>query len=45
MHNPQYRAQVAGQNVGYNQPPHTDYFLGTGFELPEIPEVYAAQTE
>lgn len=45
MHNPQYRAQVAGQNVGYNQPPHTDYFLGTGFALPEVPEVYAAQTE
>lgn len=45
MHNPQYRAQVAGQNVGYNQPPHTDYFLGTGFPLPEIPEVYAAEAE
>lgn len=45
MHNPQYRAQVAGQNVGYNQPPHTDYFLGTGFDLPEVPEVYAAEAE
>ncbi|MDD6270381.1 MAG: carbohydrate-binding protein [Oscillospiraceae bacterium] len=42
MHNTQYRAQVAGQNVAYNQPPHTDYFLGTGFELPEIPNVYSA---
>lgn len=43
MHNPQYRAQVAGQNVAYNQPPHTDYFIGTGFELPDVPEVYAAE--
>lgn len=25
-----YRAQVAGQNMGYNQPPHTGYFLGNG---------------
>ncbi|MDE5772353.1 MAG: carbohydrate-binding protein [Ruminococcus sp.] len=40
MHNPQYRTQVAGQNVGYNQPPHTDYFLGTGYDLPTFPNVY-----
>lgn len=40
MQNPQYRAQVAGQNVAYNQPPHTDYFIGTGFDLPELPNVY-----
>lgn len=40
MQNPQYRAQLAGQNVAYNQPPHTDYFLGTGFNLPELPNVY-----
>lgn len=42
MHNAQYRAQVAGQNVAYNQPPHTDYFIGTGFALPDLPEVYTA---
>lgn len=41
MHNPQYRTQVAGQNVAYNQPPHTDYFLGTGYDLPTFPNVYA----
>ena len=40
MHNPQYRVQVAAQNNGYNQPPHTDYFLGTGFDLPTAPQVY-----
>jgi rhamnogalacturonan endolyase len=30
MHNPQYRAQVAGQNAGYNQPPHPSFYLGYG---------------
>jgi rhamnogalacturonan endolyase len=30
MHDPQYRAQVAGQNGGYNQPPHPSFFLGEG---------------
>lgn len=40
MHNPQYRVQVAAQNNGYNQPPHTDYFLGTGFALPTPPTVF-----
>lgn len=45
MHNPQYRAQVAGQNVAYNQPPHTDYFIGTGYALPTVPEVYTAEKE
>jgi rhamnogalacturonan endolyase len=28
MHNKEYRLAVAWQNVGYNQPPHVDYFLG-----------------
>lgn len=43
MHNPQYRAQVAGQNVGYNQPPHTDYYIGSEVgEVPEAPEVHTA---
>lgn len=30
MHNPQYRAQVAGQNMGYNQPPNPSFYLGYG---------------
>jgi len=29
MHDPVYRLGVAWQNVGYNQPPHTSYYLGT----------------
>ncbi len=30
MHNTQYRVQVAGQNAGYNQPPHPSFHLGEG---------------
>lgn len=30
MHDPLYRLGIAWQNVGYNQPPHTSYFLGAG---------------
>ena len=40
MHNPQYRVQVAAQNNSYNQPPHVDYFLGTGYDLPVAPTVF-----
>ena len=42
MQNPQYRVQVAAQNNGYNQPPHVDYFLGTGYDLPVAPEIRTA---
>ncbi|MCW3093939.1 MAG: rhamnogalacturonan lyase in rhamnose utilization cluster [Ferruginibacter sp.] len=34
MHNPQYRLSIAWQNVGYNQPPYMDYFLGEGMQKP-----------
>jgi rhamnogalacturonan endolyase len=30
MHDPQYRLSIAWQNVGYNQPPHTSFYLGAG---------------
>ncbi len=29
MHDSQYRTSVAAENVGYNQPPHTSYYIGT----------------
>ena len=29
MQNKQYKLQVLSQNVGYNQPPHLDYFLSS----------------
>lgn len=36
MHNPQYRLSVVWQNVGYNQPPHTDYYLDESIkEMPK----------
>jgi rhamnogalacturonan endolyase len=28
MHDPQYRLSVAWQNVAYNKPPHTSFYLG-----------------
>lgn len=30
----QYRLSLAWQNVAYNQPPHTGYYLGDGMKLP-----------
>ena len=39
MHDPQYRNQVAGQNVGYNQPPHPSFYLGSDEDLPATPGV------
>jgi len=39
MHNPQYRLSIAWQNVGYNQPPYTDYFLGEGMQKPPNPSI------
>ncbi|MBQ4466315.1 MAG: RICIN domain-containing protein, partial [Oscillospiraceae bacterium] len=37
MHDPQYRTQVSAQNTAYNQPPHTSFFLGTGYDIPARP--------
>ncbi|QGY48052.1 hypothetical protein GM418_05565 [Maribellus comscasis] len=35
MHDPQYRLSIAWQNVAYNQPPHTGFYLGTGMKYPQ----------
>ncbi|MCU0874707.1 MAG: hypothetical protein MUE50_20440, partial [Pirellulaceae bacterium] len=32
MHDPQYRLSIAWQNVAYNQPPHTGFYLGEAME-------------
>ncbi len=41
MHNPQYRVQVAAQNNGYNQPPHTDFYLDSvEYVRPEEQDVW-----
>ena len=39
MHNPQYRLSIAWQNVAYNQPPHTSYYLGDGMKMPAKPNI------
>lgn len=39
MHDPQYRLSICWQNVGYNQPPHTGFFLGYGMKAPPKPAV------
>ncbi|MDQ8734729.1 S-layer homology domain-containing protein [Paenibacillus sp. LHD-38] len=39
MHDPVYRVGIAWQNTGYNQPPHTSFFLGTGMETPAQPNI------
>ncbi|MNC85035.1 Rhamnogalacturonan endolyase YesW precursor [compost metagenome] len=39
MHDPQYRAAVAWQNVAYNQPPHPGFFLGDGMTPPPHPKI------
>lgn len=40
MHDPQYRLSIAWQNVAYNQPPHTSFFLGHGMATPPRPSIY-----
>ncbi|MEH7415672.1 hypothetical protein V7266_10360 [Neobacillus drentensis] len=40
MHDPVYRSGIAWQNVGYNQPPHTSFFLGKDMAAPPVPSMY-----
>jgi rhamnogalacturonan endolyase len=40
MHDPVYRLGVAWQNVAYNQPPHTSFYLGEGMTQPPAPNIY-----
>lgn len=40
MHDPVYRLGIAWQNVAYNQPPHTSFFLGNGMSAPPAPAIY-----
>jgi rhamnogalacturonan endolyase len=39
MHDPQYRLSIAWQNVAYNQPPHTGFFMGEGMKPPPKPNI------
>jgi len=39
MHDPQYRLSVAWQNVAYNQPPHTSFYMGEDMAPPPRPNI------
>jgi rhamnogalacturonan endolyase len=39
MNDPQYRLSIAWQNVAYNQPPHTSFFMGEGMKMPAKPSI------
>ena len=40
MHDALYRTSIASQNTGYNQPPHTSFYLGSGMKTPSMPSIY-----
>jgi rhamnogalacturonan endolyase len=40
MHDPQYRAAVAFQNVAYNQPPHPSFHIGEGMAPPPRADIH-----
>lgn len=40
MHDRQYREAIAWQNVAYNQPPHTSYYIGEDMSTPVQPSIY-----
>lgn len=39
MHDPQYRLSVAWQNVAYNQPPHTGFYIGEDMDPAPKPNI------
>jgi rhamnogalacturonan endolyase len=39
MHDPQYRLSIAWQNVGYNQPPHTSFYMGKDMKTAPKPNI------
>jgi rhamnogalacturonan endolyase len=41
MHDPQYRSAISWQNVGYNQPPHPSFHIGSGMAPPPTPDIRA----
>ena len=45
MQDPQYRLSVAWQNVGYNQPPHTGFFMGHGMQQPPKPDAVEVKSQ
>jgi rhamnogalacturonan endolyase len=45
MHDPIYRLSVAYQNVGYNQPTQTGFYLGDGMAPPPRPSITTRASE
>ncbi|MBC7847144.1 MAG: rhamnogalacturonan lyase [Flavobacterium sp.] len=39
MHDSQYRLSIAWQNVGYNQPPHTSFYMGKDMKPAPKPNI------
>lgn len=39
MQDPQYRLSIAWQNVGYNQPPHTSFYVGEDMKRAPKPNI------
>ena len=39
MHDPQYRLSIAWQNVSYNQPPHTSFYMGEDMKKAPKPNI------
>jgi rhamnogalacturonan endolyase len=39
MHDPVYRLSVAWQNVAYNQPTQTGFYMGEGMAAPSRPSI------
>jgi len=44
MHDPVYRLSVAWQNVAYNQPTQTGFYMGDGMPTPPHPNIVLTQT-
>jgi rhamnogalacturonan endolyase len=45
MHDPQYRLSIAWQNVGYNQPPHTGFYMGKGMKVAPKPNIQLVKSK
>ena len=45
MHDPQYRLSIAWQNVGYNQPPHTSFYVGEDMKKVPVPKIVLANSK
>jgi rhamnogalacturonan endolyase len=44
MHDPVYRLSIAWQNVGYNQPPHTGYYIGDDMKPAPKPNIFVIKS-